>query len=326
MIRLFANVIFNIIAWLIIVGVYAIFVIEKFWLDIGTLEANFTHPVFFMLIYVLLPIMVVFMLWSISRTREYKLDIWEDLSEKDDDELTRNHHLSYDRLRILWNLRNREHTGEQRFTEIWSKSNWIEGDSSRLVARVKLQFPFDRYKDWHTLRDTQEELLSLIAVQTKEEELRTLHAEIAEVKRDLQKQMIEGIDSIEEELDEYFDEQKEEIEEERAEIKEILGVIEDEVVEETKTEDIETVDEIIEEIEEVTEEVSEPETEEIFEETEIPDIPDVDKEKEETPAKEDIEDLGVPDLPPLEEDKKEPEEEEEFTIPDIPIDVEKEED
>lgn len=340
MIRLFANVVFNIIAWLIIVGVYVIFILEKFWLDIGTLEANFTHPVFFMLIYVLLPIMMVFMLWSISRTREYKLPIWEDLSEKDDDELTRNHHLSYDRLRILWNLRNREHTGEQRFTEIWSKSDWIEGDSSRLVARVKMQFPFDRYKDWHTLRDTQEELLSLIAVQTKEEELRKLHAEIAEVKRDLQKQMIEGIDSIEEELDEYFDDQKEEIEEEREELKEILGVIEDEVVEETTTEDIETeeiieetepevidtVDEIIEEIEEVTEEVSEPAAEDIFDETEIPDIPDVDEEKEETPIKKDIEDLGVPDLPPVEEDKKEPEEEEEFTIPDIPIDVEKEED
>ena len=315
-IRLFANVIFNIIAWLLIVGVYAIFVIEKFWLDIGTLEANFTRPVFFILIYVLLPIIVVFMLWSISRTREYKLNIWEDLSEKDDDEIIRNHHLSYDRLRILWNLRNREHTGEQRFTELWSKSDWIEGDSSRLIARVKLQFPFERYKDWHTLRDTQEELLSLIAVQTKEEELRNLHAEIAEVKRDLQKQMMEGIDSIEEELDEYFDEQKEELEEERAELKEKLGAIEDVVVEETKTE-------VIEEIEEpVIEEVTEPTTEEVFEEEEIPDIPEV--EKEIPPVEED---LGIPDVPTIEEVKEEPvDEEEEFTIPDIPIDVEKEED
>ncbi len=327
MIRLFANVIFNIIAWLIIVGVYAIFVIEKFWLDIGTLESNFTHPVFFVLIYILLPIMAVFMLWSISRTREYKLNIWEDLSEKDDDELIRNHHLSYDRLRILWNLRNREHTGEQRFTELWSKTNWIEGDSSRLVARVKLQFPFDRYKDWHTLRDTQEELLSLIAVQTKEEELRKLHAEIADVKRDLQKQMIEGIDSIEEELDEYFDEQKEELEEERAELKEKLGAIEDVVVEETRTEDIDTVEEVIEEIEEpIIEEVTEPTTEEVFAEEEIPDIPEVEAE-EEIPPVEEAEDLGIPDVPTIEEVKEETvDEEEEFTIPDIPIDVEKEED
>ncbi|MBK5114633.1 MAG: hypothetical protein KGD59_15820 [Candidatus Heimdallarchaeota archaeon] len=336
MIRLFANVVFNIIAWLIIVGVYVIYVLEKFWLDIGTLESNFTHPVFFMLIYVLLPIMVVFMLWSISRTREYKLDIWEELSEKDDDTIIANHHLSYDRLRILWNLRNREHTGEQRFTELWSKSNWIEGDSSRLVARVKMQFPFDRYKDWHTLRDTQEELLSLIAVQTKEEELRKLHAEIADVKKDLQKQMIEGIDSIEEELDEYFDDQKEELDEERAELKEKLGAIEDTVIEEIETveetieeveaEVVDTVDEIIEEIEEATEDEEEPLIEEIIEEYEIPDIPDTDKEEEVAPIEKELEDLGIPDIPAIEETEDEPAEEEEFTIPDIPIDVEKEED
>jgi len=307
-----------------------IYVLEKVWAIFGTLTAVIEHPATYMVIYVILPMLVIFMIWSISRTREFKLPIWEELNEKDDETLIANHHLSYDRLRILWNLRNREHLGEQRFTELWSKSTWIEGDSSRLVARVKLQFPFDRYKDWHTLRDTQEELLSLIAVQTKQEELRLLHAEIAEVKKDLQKQMMEGIDSIEEELDEYFDDQKEELEEDRAELKEKLGVIEEEIVEETIAEDTDTIEEIIEEIEEVTEseeEELEPLEEEIIEEHEIPDIPDVDLEDDVTPVKEEPEDLGFPDLPPLEEDKEEPdEEEEEFTIPDIPIDVEKEED
>jgi len=326
MIRIFSNIFVSIFLWIITIGIYTIFLLAYFGINLGFINGILDHAAILTLIYIVLPMLATVMVWSRSRSREYKLDIWEDLAEKDDDELVRNHHMSYDKLRILWNLRNREHQGEQRITNLWSKSTWIEGDSSRLVARVKIQYPFERYKNWHTLRDTHEELLSLIAVQTKEDELRRLQEDIKEVKEDLQEQMMDGIDSIEEQLDEYFDDQKEELEEERAELKEKLEAIEDTIIEETEPEDIDTVEEIIEEIEEVTEEETEPTTE-VFEESEIPDIPEVEEKKEVAPVEEETEDLGIPDVPTIDEIEEEPaDEEEEFTIPDIPIDVEKEED
>ncbi|MGC9781174.1 MAG: hypothetical protein HZR80_18170 [Candidatus Heimdallarchaeota archaeon] len=50
---------------------------------------------------------------------------------------------------------------------------------------MKLQCPFDRYKKWKTLRDTQEELLSIISLQTKEGELQEIQEEIEKRKTEL---------------------------------------------------------------------------------------------------------------------------------------------
>jgi len=43
----------------------------------------------------------------------------------------------------------------------------------------------DQYEGWHTIRDTQEELLSLIALQVKNRELRNIQKEIRRAKRKL---------------------------------------------------------------------------------------------------------------------------------------------
>ncbi|MHA1556394.1 MAG: hypothetical protein ACTSPM_05595, partial [Candidatus Heimdallarchaeota archaeon] len=59
---------------------------------------------------------------------------------------------------------------------------WIKGDKSRLVARIKLQYPFDRYKEWRTIRDTDEELLSLVSLQHKNRELKDYQEEIEKAK------------------------------------------------------------------------------------------------------------------------------------------------
>ncbi len=296
MIRIFANLFVNIFLWIIVVGAYIVYILARFGYNLGFVNTILEEPWFLIIIYLILPIFMVLMIWSIGRTIEYKLDLWEDLANKEGKDLIRKHHLSYPRLRVLWNLRNREHKGEQRITSLWSKTEWIEGDKSRLVARVKLQFPFDRYKDWHTLRDTQEELLSLISLQTKEEELRKLQEEITKVRSTLQQQMVVGIKQIEEELDEFFEEKKEELEEEEI-IKEELDAVEETVIDED-----EVTEEIIEEITEIQAEVAESE-----EDFEIPDIPlDVVKEEDETPEKIE-EDFDIPDIPieTLEEYEKE---------------------
>jgi len=300
MIRFFSNIVVNIILWLVIIGAYTAYILARYNIaitDLSTLDSLF-QLLIQIGVFIILPMVMILMVWSRNRTWEGKMNLWEELEGKPAEELLKMHHLTFDRLRILWNLRNREHKGEQQITSLWSKSTWIEGDSSRLVARVKLQYPFDRYKDWHTLRDTQEELLSLISLQTKREELRELKEEIVEVQDALKKQVIQGIQTIEDELTDFYLEQQEEIEEEKEEILD-------------KLEDI---------MEKVPEEEPKPKAEP--KETAIA--------TEE--SKTEKEDLDIPEVPSLEElekkkkEEKDLEEEEEFKIPDIPIDVVKEDD
>lgn len=187
LLRIFSNVVVNIILWILFAIYYTIIILTQiFGVDLGALTTLTTNETFLFfsqfISYIIIPMIAVLMIWSINRTREYKLDLWEDMQSKTKEELLKQHHLSLDRLRIFWNLRNKEHIGDQRITSLWSKSTWIEGDKSRLVTRVKLQYPFDRYKDWKTLRDTQEELLSLISLQLKERELEDIQKEIEDAK------------------------------------------------------------------------------------------------------------------------------------------------
>ncbi|MHA1211120.1 MAG: hypothetical protein ACTSSH_01550 [Candidatus Heimdallarchaeota archaeon] len=323
MLRMFANLIFGFVMLGITIGVYIIYLLVRLGYALPTLEPWISNPGIMIALFTILPMLLVLVIWSRSRTREFDIPMWEDLSEKDDKHLILNHHLSYDRLRILWNLRNRDHHGEQRVTSLWSKSTWIEGDSSRLVARVKLQYPFDRYKDWHTIRDTQEELLSLISMQSKEEELRGIQNEIVQARSALEQQVVVGMQAITDELDEFYEEQQDEIEDEREEIMDKLEEIEESVDE--ALEATEKTEEIIEDIEEAIEDIVE-------EELDIPDIPTIDEivddPVEETKAEDVVEpEEIVEEEPPAEERPSEPSElESEFKIPDIPIDVEKEED
>lgn len=185
--RFFANAVVNIIMWLLIIAYYTMFILQRFnIIDFAFLaqvaNVKFLNFLFLALTNIIIPMLVLLMFWSINRTREYKLDLWEDMKSKSKDDLMKYHYLSLEKLRILWNLRNKEHKGEQRITNIWTKGEWIEGDKSRLVARVKLQYPFGRYKDWKTLRDTEEELLSLISLQLKEKELEVIQEEIERAK------------------------------------------------------------------------------------------------------------------------------------------------
>ncbi|MHA1629028.1 MAG: hypothetical protein ACTSXO_07905 [Candidatus Heimdallarchaeota archaeon] len=293
-IRFFSNIYINVSLWIIVIAAYTLYILARF--NIAILDLTALSPGYQLLsqigAFIVIPMFIVLMVWSRNRTWEEKMALWEELEEKSAEELLKMHHLTFDRLRILWNLRNREHKGEQQITNLWSKSTWIEGDSSRLVARVKLQYPFDRYKDWHTLRDTQEELLSLISLQTKREELRELQEDIIEVQDALKQQVVRGIQTIEDELTEFYLEQQEEIEEEKEEIIEKLEKIEESALSQPEGEP-----------------PVEPEPEVKEETLEIPEVPTLEEVKGEEKEEEKKEDL-----------------EEEFKIPDIPIDVEKEDD
>ncbi|HUU78623.1 MAG TPA: hypothetical protein VMX55_09760 [candidate division Zixibacteria bacterium] len=190
MLRIFANVVVEVVLWLLIVAYYIVTLLARFdVLNIEFLnqlkENQLLNFLLLALSYLIIPMIVYLMMWAINRTKEFKLDLWEDMKSQSPDELMKYNYLSYDKLRILWNLRNKEHKGEQRITNLWSKSDWIEGDKSRLVARIKLQYPFGRYKEWKTLRDTEEELLSLISLQLKEKELEAIQEEIDKVKMKL---------------------------------------------------------------------------------------------------------------------------------------------
>ena len=184
--RIFSNLVIKIFIWVLSLGFYVIYILTRF----SILTINFVTPYldtpwFLAIAYIIIPMVLLLSIWSTNRTREYNLDIWEELSHKQGDELLKYHHLTFDKLRIFWNLRNRDHKGEQKITSLWSKGEWIEGDKSRFVARIKFQYPFDQYQGWHTLRDTQEELLSLIALQVKNRELRNIQKEIKRAKRKL---------------------------------------------------------------------------------------------------------------------------------------------
>lgn len=186
--RIFSNLVIKIFIWVLSIGFYVIYVLTKFSiLTINYVTPYLETPWFLAIAYLIIPMIILLSIWSTNRTREYNLDLWEELSHKQGDELLKYHHLTFDKLRIFWNLRNRAHKGEQKITSLWSKGEWIEGDKSRLVARIKLQYPFDLYQGWHTLRDTQEELLSLIALQVKNRELRNIQKEIRSAKRKLYK-------------------------------------------------------------------------------------------------------------------------------------------
>lgn len=205
--------------WLVVLFVFLAFVAYVFIILLAVElpyipDWSSSYPWVFSISYVLPPLLMVFIWWAFLRTQEYKLPIWEELSEKSDEELLQFHHLDYDRLRILWNLRDREHRVERSLTSLWTKEHWIEGCKSRLVARVKLQYPFARYRFWETLRDTQEELLSIISLQTKEEELETLQKEIEEAKQKLIDQRTLLMKESKELLDE---EEEEELVKEREE-------------------------------------------------------------------------------------------------------------
>ncbi|HUT82498.1 MAG TPA: hypothetical protein VMZ29_14960 [Candidatus Bathyarchaeia archaeon] len=295
MIRLFSNLIFDFLLFSITIAAYLVYFLAYFGYALPILAPIVVHPATYIVLFVILPMILVLIIWSRSRTREFTIPMWEELYGKDEKNLLMNHHLNFDRLRILWNLRNREHLGEQRITNLWSKSTWIEGDSSRFVARVKMQFPFDRYKDWKTIRDTDEELLSLISIQTKEEELREIRKELFRAKRELRRQF--GSRRMEtEDHDRVHKEQEVEIKEQKDIIAD-LEALEDKVEEVLKKEQENTGSTIEEEIEEPEKEPEMPT---------IPEVPKFDEIKE--------------------EEKEEEETEEEYKIPDIPIDVEKDED
>ena len=188
--RVFSSVALNIIVWIAVIAYFTVTFLTRYEVMNFTFltqlrENTFANFMLLSLSYLIIPMLVLLMIWAINRTREYKLDLWEELKSKSHPELLKYHYLSYDKLRILWNLRNKEHKGEQRISNIWSKGEWIEGDKSRLVAHIKLQYPFDRYKDWHTLRDTDEELLSLVSMQHKRRELRKLQRDIDSAKMKL---------------------------------------------------------------------------------------------------------------------------------------------
>ncbi|MBN1329139.1 MAG: hypothetical protein JXA54_06670 [Candidatus Heimdallarchaeota archaeon] len=298
MIRLFSNLIFIFIILAVTIAAYIIYFLVYFNYALPILAPIVVHPATYIVLFVVLPMILVLITWSRSRTREFTIPMWEELKDKDDKNLLLNHHLTFDRLRILWNLRNREHLGEQRITNLWSKSTWIEDDSSRFVSRVKMQYTFDRYKDWRTLRDTQEELLSLISKQTKEEELREIRKEIFRAKRELRRQFSSDKRPEKHEHHRFRKEQNDDINEEQDMIAK-LDALEDKVEEALKKEQ-ENTDEIVEEIDETEQEVD------------IPKIPEVPK----------LEEIKKEEEKPEDEDKKE----NGFKIPDIPIDVKKDED
>ena len=190
--RFFSSIALNIVLWIAIIAYFTVTLLTRYEVMNFTFlaqlsENSFYNFLFLALSYLILPMIVLVMIWSINRTREFKLDIWEEMKEKTPNDLLKYHYLSYDKLRILWNLRNKEHQGELRITNMWTKGEWIEGDKSRLVAHIKLQYPFDRYKEWHTLRDTDEELLSLISLQHKRRELRRIQRDIENAKTKLYK-------------------------------------------------------------------------------------------------------------------------------------------
>ena len=190
--RLFSSIALNIVLWIAIIAYFTVMLLTRFEvMDFTFLtqlsENSFYNFLFLALSYLILPMIILLMIWSINRTREFKLDLWEEMKEKSPKDLLKYHYLSYDKLRILWNLRNKEHKGELRIANMWTKGEWIEGDKSRLVAHIKLQYPFDRYKEWHTLRDTDEELLSLISLQHKRRELRRIQRDIEDAKTKLYK-------------------------------------------------------------------------------------------------------------------------------------------
>jgi hypothetical protein len=194
LLRFFANPIIDVLVVLSAVSYYFLSILNRYEVvDWWILDYLGNQYWFLIIAYIVLPLLLVLVFWSRSRILESDLSHWNELYYKEKEELLKYHHLNYDRLRIFWNLRNREHIGEQRITNIWSKGQWIEGDASRLVARVKLQYPFDRYRKWHTIRDTQEELLSLIALQTKESELVKIQMQIEEAKRELSNISIEQL-------------------------------------------------------------------------------------------------------------------------------------
>ncbi len=309
MIRIFSNLIFDFIVLTITIAAYVFFILVYFDFAPTTIETALQpiieHPATYIVLFVVLPMIIVLMVWSRSRTREYTIPMWEELSSKDENDLISIHHLNFDRLRILWNLRNREHLGEQRITSLWSKSTWIEGDSSRFVSRVKMQYPFDRYQDWHTLRDTQEELLSLISIQTKEEQLREIRRELFRARRELRRQSGDRQGEPREigKRERFHHGPREEAREEKNIIAD-LEALEDKVEEALKKEQ-EKTENTIEEVEEIVEPEKEPEM------PVIPEVPQIEEIKEEEKEEEEI---------------KEEEIEEEYKIPDIPIDVKKDED
>ncbi|MHA1124224.1 MAG: hypothetical protein ACTSO7_00965 [Candidatus Heimdallarchaeota archaeon] len=184
--RIFSNLIIKIFIWLLSLGFYVVYILTSFSvLSLGLVDPYLEEPWFLVIAFILIPMILLLSIWATNRTREYNLDLWDELSHKQGKELLKYHHLTFDKLRIFWNLRNLDHKGEQKITSLWSKGEWIEGDKSRLVARIKFQYPFDQYNNWHTLRDTQEELLSLIALQVKNRELRSIEKEIRRAKRKL---------------------------------------------------------------------------------------------------------------------------------------------
>ncbi len=185
--RFFSNIAFNIVMWLVIIAFYTVTLLARFEVLNFTFltlisENSFYNFLFLALSYLIIPMIILLMGWSINRTREFKLDLWEDMKSRTPQDLMKFHYLSFDKLRIFWNLRNKEHKSKHRISNIWSKSEWIKGDKSRLVARIKLQYPFDRYKEWRTIRDTDEELLSLVSLQHKERELKDYQEEIEKAK------------------------------------------------------------------------------------------------------------------------------------------------
>ena len=186
MLRIFSNLVVRIFIWLLSLGFYTGYVLTRFSVfTINFITPYLEEPWFLAITYLIIPMFILLSIWATNRTREYNLDLWEELSHKQGADLLKYHHLTFDKLRIFWNLRNRDHKGEQKIATLWTKGEWIEGDKSRLVARIKFQYPFDQYENWHTLRDTQEELLSLIALQVKNRELRSIQKEIRRAKKKL---------------------------------------------------------------------------------------------------------------------------------------------
>lgn len=188
--RFFSSITLNIVMWLAIMAFYTVTLLARFEIlnfgFINQLSVNsFYNFLLLSLSFLIIPMIMLLMIWAVNRTREFELDLWEEMKSRSPQELLKYHYLSYDKLRILWNLRNKEHKGEHRIANIWSKSEWIKGDKSRLVAHIKLQYPFDRYKEWRTIRDTDEELLSLVSLQHKERELQGIQEEIEKAKTKL---------------------------------------------------------------------------------------------------------------------------------------------
>ena len=81
--------------------------------------------------------LLIYFIWHFDELREYNLDMWDALSSKNKKDLLKYHHLTYDKIRILWHL----------------DKDFMITSPTTLKIRWKLHYPFRNYEKWDSFRD-----------------------------------------------------------------------------------------------------------------------------------------------------------------------------